>query len=69
MKLWRIKWETIMVLVMFVATIMGWLFYMQFVEDTRALAIAIVPTIMLLMLLISYNSIKAFRHEVINNWN
>lgn len=69
MKLWRIKWETIMVLVMFVTTIMGWLFYMQFVEDTRALAIAIVPTIMLLMLLISYNSIKAFRHEVINNWN
>ena len=62
---WKIKWENIIVLMLFITTIRCWFFYMEFVEDTRALAIAIVPTIMLLVVLISYNTIKAFRQEVI----
>ena len=65
MRIWRIKWEAVMVLITFIATVKGWLFYANYVEDTRALALAVIPNIMLLTLLVSYNSIKRFRHEVI----
>ena len=40
-KFWKIKWENIMVIELFITMIRCWLFYGEFVEDTRALAIAI----------------------------
>ena len=67
-KFWKIKWENIMVIALFITMIRCWLFYGEFVEDTRALAIAIMPTIMFLFILISYNTIKKFRLELVKAW-
>lgn len=65
---WRIKWEAILVILMFITTIFSWIFYMDFIEDIKALVLAIIPTFMLFALLIGYNSIKEFRHQVITLW-
>lgn len=63
--LWRIKWETIMILMVLAVTIKAWFLYSNNIDDTRILAIATICTFMFLMILISYNTIKNIRHELL----
>lgn len=65
----RIKWENIMVLMLLAATIYGWIVYMNNADEPRLLALACITTFMYLMVLISYNSIKSIRQEIILLWN
>ena len=65
----RIKWENIMVLMLLATTIYGWIFYMNNADEPRLLALACITTFMYLMVLISYNSIKSIRQEIILLWN
>lgn len=65
----RIKWENIMVLMLLATTIYGWIVYMNNADEPRLLALACITTFMYLMLLISYNSIKSIRQEIILLWN
>ena len=64
----KIKWETILTLMLLVATICGWLFYTNFPHDTRVLAMACITTLMLLMFLVCYQTIKNVRHEILKYW-
>lgn len=65
----RIKWENIMVLMLLATTIYGWIVYMNNADEPRLLALACITTFMYLMVLISYNSIKSIRQEIILLWN
>lgn len=65
----RIKWETIMTLLIFATTIYGWVVYMNYVDDIRVLAMACITTFMFLMILISYRTIKNIRKEILTLWN
>lgn len=65
----RIKWETVMTLLIFATTIYGWVVYMNYVDDIRVLAMACITTFMFLMILISYKTIKNIRHEILTLWN
>ena len=64
----RIKWETIMTLLIFATTIYGWVVYMNYVDDIRVLAMACITTFMFLMILISYRTIKNIRKEILTLW-
>ena len=64
----RIKWETIMTLMLFGITIYGWIFYSDFPNDTRVLAIACITTFMFVMILGSYKTIKNIRQEALKLW-
>ena len=63
--LWRIKWETIIILMVLAVTIKAWFLYSNNIDDTRILAIATICTFMFVMFLFSYNTIKNIRHELL----
>lgn len=64
----RIKWETIMMLLITLTTIYGWIVYSNYANDIRLLALACITTFMFLMVLFSYKTIKNIRHQVLKIW-
>ena len=68
MKLFKVKWENIITLIILSATIYGWYVYLQMVDEVRMLSIACITTFTLIMMLLNYNNIRLLRHEVIKSW-
>lgn len=68
MQIFKVKWENIMTLMILAATIYAWYGYSQMVDEVRMLAIATMQTFALVMMLINYNNIRTFRHDVIKLW-
>lgn len=68
MQIFKVKWENIMTLMILATTIYAWYGYSQMVDEVRMLAIATMQTFALVMMLINYNNIRSFRHDVIKSW-
>lgn len=68
MQFFKVKWENIMTLMILAETIYAWVVYFKYATEVRMLVIAIMSTIALTMMLIGYDIIKTFRHEVIKSW-
>ena len=68
MKLFRIKWELIMVIMYGLLTIISFSVYRTVCNDWRMLAITITAFICFIVLLITYNEIKEFRKQVEHLW-
>lgn len=68
MQLFRVKWERILTLMMLATTVYTWIAYFKYESDVKMLAVAIMTTGLLMMMLMIYNEIKAFRHEAIKLW-
>lgn len=68
MQLFKVKWENILTLMVLAITIYGWYGYIQMLDEVRMLAIACLTTFVLILTLLNYNNIRAFRHEVIKLW-
>ena len=63
----KIKWENIMAILMLITTIFGWITFIR-IPDIYTLALAIIPTIMTLIVVICYETICEFRKEVLKMW-
>lgn len=66
--IFKIKWENIMALMLFGATIYAWYGYAQMPEEVRMLALACMMTFSLILVLISHDTIEMFRQEIIKSW-
>lgn len=68
MQMFKVKWENIMTIVLLVETVYTWIAYFKYSTEVRMLAIATLTTFALVIMLISYKEIKAFREDVIRQW-
>lgn len=66
-KLWRIKYEKILAIVLIVDMIICWYAFLK-VSNVNTLAIACISTFMTLIVALLQNTIAEFRQEVLKNW-
>ena len=64
----RIKWETIITLMLLATTIYGWYVYFKYATEVKMLAMATITTFLYVMVLFSYKTIRDFRKEVLKMW-
>ena len=67
MKLWRIKWEKIISIAMMITMTLCWIAFLV-IPNLYTLAIAVLVNFMAFAVLFEYETIKGFRHDVINHW-
>lgn len=67
-KFLRIKFENIILLLMFSATIYAWVVYFKYATETKMLALASITTFMHLIMMFNYKTIRDFRKLVIKFW-
>ena len=63
----RVKWELFILIGMIASVIVSYSMYLD-CKDYRALLIAIITSLLMLMVLFSYNTIKEFRRYVASLW-
>lgn len=68
MQIFKVKWENIITLMLLAATIYAWIGYFKYATEVKMLAIATMTSIALIMMMISYNSIRSFRQDAIKLW-
>ncbi len=70
MKLFKIKWETIIAILVGIVTIIAWSLYESGcdLKDWRMLVITLISTALFIVTIIGYQNIKNFRHEVLKLW-
>lgn len=61
----RIKWETILTLIMLAITIYGWVVYIRYLDDVRVLAMACITTFMFMIVFFGQNTIKEARRIIL----
>lgn len=64
----KIKWELIIAILLGILTITSWSIWETGSQDWRVLVITLINTIALIVWIISYSQIKAFRKEVYRLW-
>ena len=64
----RIKWEIVVITMLFITAGYGWLVYASNSDDIRLLAICSIVTFMFTFSLIVKNTLKEIRQEVLNMW-
>lgn len=67
MKLFRVKFELIILIMLFMTSVAGFVLQKK-VECWQTTAMFIISLIMLLVMCLSYNTIKDFRREIIRRW-
>lgn len=67
-KILKIKWENIMLFLLFIATIYAWVVYFKYATETRMLALASITSFVHLTMMFNYKTIKTFRKEVLKLW-
>ena len=67
-KVFSIKWELIIAILLGITTLISWSVWQTEKQDWRMLVLTIIPTILFIVWIISYNQIKEFRLEVKNLW-
>lgn len=66
--LFKIKWELILAILLLIASVTCWITF-GFVDTTvQTLAVATMTTFALMYIVIGFNTIAKFRHEVLNLW-
>ena len=66
-RLWRIKWELIIFIVLFITMTFCWIAFLM-IPTIYTLAVATIQSFMCLIVSMDYEAIKEFRHDVIKNW-
>lgn len=67
MQLFKVKWENIMAVIMLITTIFGWITFIK-VPHIYTLALAVIPTIMTLVVVMLNNTIAECRKEAMKLW-
>lgn len=67
-KFLSIKWELIIVILLGIVTIIAWSVWETDHQDWRILVLTIIPTLALVVWIISYSKVKEFRLEVKDLW-
>ena len=69
-KLLKIKWETIISILVGLVTIISWSLYESGCDfkDWRMLVITLISTVLFIVTIIGYQDIKKFRHDVLKMW-
>lgn len=67
MNLWKIKWEKIISIAMMITMTLCWVAFLV-IPNLYTLAIAVLVNFMTYAVLFEYETIKGFRHYVINHW-
>lgn len=68
MKIFKIKWELILSILLLVASIKSWICYGYVDTTVQTLSVACMTTFALMYIVIGYKTIETFRHEVIKSW-
>lgn len=69
MKIFRIRWELILAILLLIASLVSWLSFAFIDTSLNTLAVATMTTFALLYIVVGFDTIAKFRHEVINHWN
>lgn len=67
-KLFSIKWELIIAILLGITTLISWSVWQTEKQDWRMLVLTIIPTILFIVWIISYSQIKEFRLTVKDLW-
>ena len=67
-KLFSIKWELIIAILLGITTLISWSVWQTEKQDWRMLVLTLIPTICLIVWIISYSTIKEFRKQVKDLW-
>lgn len=67
-KLFSIKWELIILIVLFATTVVSIEVYHELQQDWKTLFIAMICMSLLIIWIIGYSTIKNLRHEIISRW-
>ena len=68
MKIFKIKWELILSILLLVASIKSWICYGYVDTSLKTLSVACMTTFALMYIVIGYKTIETFRHAVIKSW-
>ena len=69
MKLWRIKWENIIFIILVSATIYSGIKLYNYTSNILVFAFVLLAVAFTLYFIASTDKIKNFRHEVLKHWN
>lgn len=67
-KLFSIKWELIIAILLGITTLISWSIYQSDLKDWRMVVLTIIPTILFIVWIICYSQIKEFRLTVKSLW-
>jgi len=67
-KVFSIKWELIIAILLGITTLISWSLLETGDNDWRIIALSLIPTFCLIVWIISYSKIKEFRLEVKKLW-
>ena len=67
-KLFSIKWELIIAILLGITTLISWSVWQTEKQDWRMLVLTIIPTILFIVWIICYSQIKEFRLTVKDLW-
>lgn len=67
MKLWKIKWENILLITLTLCMVNCWIVFLA-ISNVNTLAIASISTFMAIIVAFDYETLKEFRQEVLKNW-
>lgn len=67
MQFFKIKWENIIAILMLISTTLGWITFIR-IPDVYTLALAIIPTIMTLVVVMLNETIAECRKAIIKSW-
>lgn len=63
----KIKWENIITILMTITTIFGWITFIR-IPDVYTLALAVIPTIMTLVVIMLNSTIAECRKQILDLW-
>ena len=67
MKLFRIKWELILSILLLITSITNWIMFGYVDTSVQTLSVACMSTFALMYIVIGYKTIETFRHEAIKS--
>jgi hypothetical protein len=65
--IFKIKWELVITVLLAIATIFSYSVYLE-IKDYRLFIVSATSSVLLITMILGYNQVKIFRHEVLRLW-
>lgn len=65
--IFKIKWELVITILLATATIFSYSVYLE-IKDYRLFIVSATSSVLLITMILGYNQVKIFRHEVLRLW-
>lgn len=65
--IFKIKWELVITVLLAITTIFSYSVYLE-IKDYRLFIVSATSSVLLITMILGYNQVKIFRHEVLRLW-